>query len=386
MTLLIPALGVISLIIMGFFSGQALQALENTFETEDQIVGIVDENGIATPLLPSWEDVVVFADESALRAALEAGEIGLAAIIEPDYMETGVVRVITGEGRTSISELESTDVLVFLLRDHVIQSAVDDPLVQERVRDPINIDYETQTGDAENFGASFAADFVVSYVLAIVLIVSIFSSSGYLMRGVAAEKANRIVEIILSSVPAWQLLAGKVLGLGALGLTQIGVWLLSTVALSGGMVALVGVAIPLLAETYILVLAAFYYIFGYLIYAVLMAAGSAIGTTEQESQQIAGLFSLGASIPLMLSGFIFTNPNIGLARILSWFPLTAPTMMLVRLPLGDVPVIDIIGSVAVLVITIPLLVWLGSKVFRMGLLMYSSRPTPKEIWRMLRAG
>ena len=203
------------------------------------------------------------------------------------------------------------------------------------------------------------------------------------MQGVAREKTSRVMEILLSSVTAQELLAGKVLGLGALGLTQIVIWLGSSVALSGGTMGLLGIALPFLVRPQVLLLGVVYYVLGFLIYAVLMGGVGALGTTQQESQQLAGIFSFMAAIPLMLGGFMFTNPNMTIVRVLSWFPLTAPTMMLLRLPMAEVPAIDIVGSIGMLLISIPAVLWVGSKIFRMGLLMYGKRPSLRQIFRAL---
>jgi ABC-2 type transport system permease protein len=110
----------------------------------------------------------------------------------------------------------------------------------------------------------------------------------------------------------------------------------------------------------------------------------AMGTTMRESQQLAGIFSMAVAIPMMISGFLFANPNATLARALSWFPLTAPTMMMMRLPLAEVPVVDVVGSILVLIVSIPALLWAGAKVFRLGLLMYGKRPTLAQIVSALR--
>jgi ABC-2 type transport system permease protein len=218
----------------------------------------------------------------------------------------------------------------------------------------------------------------------ILLIITVFSSSGYLLRGVAEEKTSRVIEIILSSVSAQQLLAGKVMGLGALGLTQVTVWALSVTALSAGSGAVLGVNIPLVSRPEVFVLALIYFLLGFLLYAVLMGSVGALGTTMQESQQLGGIFSLMAAVPLFFGGLLFSNPDMGLARILSWFPLTAPTTMMIRLPLTEVPLLEIIGSLVVLLMTIPAVLWAGSKVFRMGLLMYGKRPTLGQVLRTLR--
>jgi ABC-2 type transport system permease protein len=91
-----------------------------------------------------------------------------------------------------------------------------------------------------------------------------------------------------------------------------------------------------------------------------------------------------AVIPMWFGGILFTNPNAPIARILSWFPLTSPTMMLLRLPLGTVPLIDIIGSIGVLALSVPVVIWLGSKLFRYGLLMYGKRPSFRQMIHIMR--
>jgi ABC-2 type transport system permease protein len=206
------------------------------------------------------------------------------------------------------------------------------------------------------------------------------------LQSVAEEKESRVVEIVVSSVRPVELMTGKVTGLGALGLTQILVWVISVMAFSGGAVALLAVAGAAVIPMRVLVLGVVYYLLGYTLYAILMAGVGALGATAQESQQLAGIFSFFAAIPYMISGFLFTNPNMLIARVLSFFPLTAPTMMMLRLPLAEVPWVDVAGSIVVLLLSIPAAMWVGSKLFRVGLLIYGKRPTMKEIWGILRGG
>jgi ABC-2 type transport system permease protein len=156
------------------------------------------------------------------------------------------------------------------------------------------------------------------------------------------------------------------------------------VGFSGGAVALLAVAGAAVIPVRVLVLGVVYYVLGFTLYAILMAGVGALGATSQESQQLAGVFSFFAAIPYMLSGFLFTNPNMGIARVLSFFPLTAPTMMMLRLPLAEVPWVDVAVSVVALLLSIPVALWAGAKLFRVGLLIYGKRPTLKEMWLILR--
>ena len=226
---------------------------------------------------------------------------------------------------------------------------------------------------------------IIPYFLAIFLVMTIFISSGYLLQGVAEEKESRVIEIVISSVRPVELMTGKVAGLGLLGLTQVLIWLLSVAGFSGGAVALLAVAGAASIPMRVLVLGVVYYVLGYVLYAILMAGVGALGTTAQESQQLAGIFSFFAFIPYMISGFLFANPNMLIARVLSFFPLTAPTMMMMRLPLAEVGWVDVVGSIVILLLSIPAALWVGAKLFRVGLLIYGKRPTLREIWLILRS-
>jgi ABC-2 type transport system permease protein len=386
MTLLVPLLGAAGLFVAAFFGGQAAAFFASTFVPEEGNIGIVDELGAFTPLLPQYEEqFTLYGDQEQGRAAVRDKVIASLLVIPEDYVDTGKVTIITREGGFSAAVLEDSDTLKAFFVDHLLQNEVD-PNVRARVANPIEPVVVSLEAEAEPEGGelSIILNLMVPYFLGILLVMTIFVTSGYLLQGVTREKTSRVMEIILSSVTAQELLAGKVLGLGALGLTQIVIWLGSSVALSGGTMGMLGIALPLLVRPQVLVLGVVYYILGFLVYAVLMGGVGALGTTQQESQQLAGIFSFFAAIPLMVGGFMFTNPNMTFVRVLSWFPFTAPTMMLLRMPMAEVPVIDIVGSIVMLLISIPAVLWVGSKIFRMGLLMYGKRPGLRQVFHALR--
>lgn len=267
---------------------------------------------------------------------------------------------------------------------HLLADKVD-PALAHRAADPLeNLQSRVLSGTGQARSGGMVFTFLIPYFLALFLIMTIFASSGYLLQSVAEEKENRIVEIILSSVRPTELLAGKVLGLGALGLTQVLIWLGSAWGFTGGAAALLALVGSVGIPAQVFVLGVVYYLLGYLLYAVLMAGVGALGTTMRESQQLAGIFSFIAVIPYMLASFVMINPNVPVARVFSFFPLTAPTMMMLRIPLGEVPWVDVAGSIGVLLLSIPAALWFGAKLFRVGLLIYGKRPTMREIWHILR--
>ncbi len=385
-TLLVPGLGLIGLVTMTFFSGQASRFITSQFAHGAQRAGVVDEAHLFTPIRPEFADRFdAFPDEATARRALVAGEIGAVVVIPADYVDTGRVTSYTRDGFSNVTSVDTASLRAFLV-DGLLAGKVDPALV-ERASYPADVELVTvdaQGKPTTNEPYSFVAGFIIPYFLSLFLVMSIFISSGYLLRSVSEEKENRVIEIILSSVSASQLLAGKVLGLGALGLTQVAVWLVSAFALSGGLG--IGAAGSVFAlNPAMLVLALAYFVLGYLVFGIIMATAGALGSNMRESQQLAGIFSFLAAGPYMLGGLVVANPNALLARALSFFPLTAPTMMMLRLPLGSVPSEDIVGSLIVLVVTVPVVLWAGAKIFRIGLLMYGKRPSASEILRVLRS-
>ncbi|NDJ37068.1 MAG: ABC transporter permease, partial [Chloroflexi bacterium] len=332
----------------------------------------------------------LFESEEAARTAIMEEVIIAAVIIPDDYPQTGALELLQPSDSSPFSGVEfigTSDLRPFLVA-HLLQDV--ESSLRTRAVDPVAELSRVTVGDPSDTANPLEdiGGFVVSYAFGILLAVTVFSSSGYLLRGVAVEKESRIVEILISSVSAQELLAGKVIGLGAVGLLQMIVWFGSAFALTTAAGAILSISggqlLGGLASIGTVALAFVYYLLGFALYAVSMAAAGALGTNQQESQQMAGVFSFIAVIPFMLSGFIFANPESIVMRVLSYFPFTAPTMMLMRLPLMDVPVIDIVVSIASLLVTIPVVLWVGAKIFRLGLLMYGQKPSLSRIWQTLR--
>jgi len=389
-TALVPMLGLIGLLMVSLFGSQVAGYLEREFDYSPGSLGIVDQQGSFTPILPEHQDHFrSYASLESAQEAIRSGEIEMLLVIAEDYLETGRVSVWSTEGdfRTGVM-IDSIWIRTFLVT-HLLRGEVSASL-RSRVAHPVSVEKVTLVeGGASHRSSSGAAELVantmVGYLLGTLLVMTVFTASGYLLRGVSEEKTTRVIEMLVSSVSPRELLAGKVLGLGALGLTQVTVWLVSGSLLSRGARGALGYALPLLGQANLFALSVAYYILGFLGYAVLMGAAGALGTSLQESFQLARLFSLLAAAPLFLGGFIMQNPDMTLARVLSWLPLSGPSVMLLRLSLAQPPLVDIVGSIVVSAVAVPVLLWAGAKVFRMGLLMYGKRPTLAQVLRAMRA-
>jgi ABC-2 type transport system permease protein len=216
------------------------------------------------------------------------------------------------------------------------------------------------------------------------LYITIFFAGGFLLQSITEEKENRTIEIMLTSLAPWQLLGGKVLGLGLLGLAQMLIWLMTGRSLLG--VATDRLAQPGLALPWsVWALAVVYFVFGYGVNAGIMAGIGATVAHVREGSQIVALLALPFVIPLWLLDTIADAPDGTLARTLSIFPLTAPVTMMIRVSLADVAPGEVALSVALLALCVALVIWLAARLFRVGTLLAGKRLSLGEIARAIRA-
>ena len=260
--------------------------------------------------------------------------------------------------------------------------------------------------------SSAVASSAIGYAGALLIYMFIFLYGVQVMRGVIEEKTNRIVEVIISSLKPFELMMGKIIGIALVGLTQFIIWITLVSILGGGISGLMASQIELPAEasgmlsqsgktvansemgnfisallrfnfSYILSVFVFYFIAGYLFYGALFAAiGSAVDN-ETDTQQ----FMLPVTMPLVLAivlaqSAVISNPNGAMAFWLSVIPFTAPITMMVRIPFG-VPNWELLLSMLCMVAGFIGTVWLASRIYRIGILMYGKKPSYKEIGKWL---
>ncbi|MGH7587501.1 MAG: ABC transporter permease [Gemmatimonadota bacterium] len=210
-------------------------------------------------------------------------------------------------------------------------------------------------------------------------------------RGVQEEKRDRIVEILMSSVHPRSLMTGKVFGIGAAGLLQISIWAgfaALAFAFGGELVGRLGVPEPRLPDVPLRVWGVFlvWFVVGFLLYASLYAAVGAISTSEHEVQQL----QFPVMMPLMVGFFmifaVFSDPNGTVAVAGSLIPFTSPIVMPIRDAVTGVPPVELAGSLALLVVTCAFFLWLGGLIYRVSILATGRRPSPRQLWRWMRAG
>jgi ABC-2 type transport system permease protein len=260
--------------------------------------------------------------------------------------------------------------------------------VLERAQTPlllVSTRLDPETGEIIPAESELAA-FAMPYVFALLFMMSLFFTSGYLLQGVSEEKENRLIEILLSSVSARQLLSGKVIGLGAAGLMQIVVWLISAVALLA--IASIFISLPegLTIPIGLFIFGIIYFILGYLLFGILMATLGSIGSTARESSQWTTIIVMPSIIPVILIGLFIENPGHLIFTIFTLFPLTAPVAAIMKLSIGALPIWELLLSIAILIASILGAMWLAARVFRTFLLMYGNRPSLREMRRYIREG
>ena len=320
---------------------------------------------------------------SAGLAALERGDFGELYLIPPAYPNDAVIQRLTAGGRSpSIEDLQrwsgQEQVLSAVLRLSLLAEADLPPSVVERLLTPLEVrgvgtDGETPTPD-------FGAGFVLPYVFTLLFVISIFITSGYLLQSVTEEKENRVVEIVLSSVPSQPLMAGKIVGLGAAGLTQVVIWVATALAALPLVSERVPMVTGLTISPIVLVLALAFFVSGYLAYGAIFAAIGALAPGTREAQQYSGFFGFFAVIPMIFAGLFLTDPGSPIVTVLALIPLTAPAAMLQLLAvLPEPPWALVIASLASVSVFAALAAVAASRVFRATVLLYGVRPSLSRI-------
>ena len=252
----------------------------------------------------------------------------------------------------------------------------------------------------ERSGIAYAVGYTSSFLIYITILIY----GTMVMRGVSEEKTNRIAEIIISSVKPFQLMMGKIIGIGAVGLTQFFIWIVLVLIFalvlfnflpaeilneaqrqgsqpSGDLsMKLASVNFPLIISCFL-----FYFIFGYLFYASLFAAvGSAVSEDSQDTQSLMMPVTMPIILAIVIMVQVIVHPTSSMATWSSMIPFFSPVVMMARVPFGvpgTVPVWELLASMVLLVAGFLFTTWLSAKIYRTGILLYGKKITWKEMWK-----
>lgn len=316
--------------------------------------------------------ISLFRDDSTARAALDVGSIDAYLVVPGDYLQSGKVEVVA---RRRLSERAQSQ-LQELLREYLLVDVA--PENRERLREPDHLLLRTVDG-GRTISADNALLFFLPYGFALAFLITTFTTSGYLLQAVAEEKEDRVGEIMAVTVAPRQMMAGKIIGLSAVGLTQMLIWVAIAVVtlLATGARWLAEVQLPWPVVT----LALLYFVLGYLLIAGCYATIGAMVPSPQEAQPLVAPVSMLSLAPLFVVSLILAKPNGSLAVIFSLIPFSSPMTMLMRLPLADIPAWQIVVSLLLLASGAMGIMLLSGRVLRLGMLRYGKRLTLGEIVR-----
>ena len=351
----------------------------NGEENVDQLgtIGYVDQAGVLTQKIDEPENFRLYDSEAAVRTALSEGAIGAYFLLPADYMDSGNVQIIS---KSNIPSALKNSIDSFL---RINLSTGLNPEIAARIKDPV----ESVVKTLDN-GRVIKDNAVIGLILAPIIFVMVFllasqTTSGYLMSGVVEEKSNRIMELLITSITPFQLLFGKLVGLGALGLTQLVIWIVAgsvTLGLGKNTSVLSSITIP----PDLVIVSVIYFLLGYFFLSSTMAGIGAVVGSEQESRQFAAIFSIALAIPFFLITSFFNDPNGPVVTFLTLFPLTSPITVILRMGLGVIPTWQLLLSIVLLLLTSLFVTWASARIFRWALLLYGKRPSPRELIRVIR--
>jgi ABC-2 type transport system permease protein len=251
---------------------------------------------------------------------------------------------------------------------------------------PVNLKHFKIGAGGESQEGGMRQDFMIAFALLFFLYMSVLFYGIFVMRGVIEEKQSRIVEVMISSVKPTQMMLGKVIGIGLVGLTQIGIWALSAGLISmlgGKIMASQGARVPSI-PTNLLVYFVLFFVLGFFLFATLYAMVGSTVSSEEDAQQAQFPVTLLLVVPMMIFGLVMSNPSSNTSIILSMVPFFAPTLMMLRIAVINPPMWQVITSMVIMLVTILGFVWLAAKIYRVGILMYGKRPSIAELGRWLR--
>jgi ABC-2 type transport system permease protein len=338
---------------------------------------------------------VLGAGEMAAAESLATADVMKKAIEGYLVVDSATITALTaryaGRNAGSISQTSSIEGAVrqALLTMRLAREGLDPERIEKITK--VRVNMSTEKIDEKGRGGSGTGAAIFGFAIAFLLYFSIIFYGQNILRGVLEEKTTRVAEVVLSSVSPEILLAGKVLGVGAVGLTQQIAWIGSTVALwkvRAGIMAKLGVPMmaitfpPVSAGTIALLIA--FFILGYTFYASLFAAVGAMSGSPEEAQQAAQ-----PVIMLLISAVIFIqpvllNPNSSAAQVMSLLPFSAPIIMPLRMSGMQVPPLELAGSLLGVLLACLGAIWVAARIYRVGLLMTGKRPSLKELVRWIR--
>ena len=381
-TAIVPIVLIVALVVVPL--------LDRDDEKPSNPIGFVDLSGeladISVPDSPSvtLPELVRFPNRESGLAALVSDEFEIehVFVVAEDFLESGQVDWLSTKSGVFAGE-SNRDAFDGFLTVSLIAERLEPQLVARlltpTVYTRVNVALDGTQSDEDE-----ASKFLLPIALAVLLMMSIMIGSSTLMQSVAEEKENRMIEVLLTSVSPPALMAGKVLALGTTALIGMAVWATSIAVIGPRIFDAIPNAGELVIEPSTLAVMVAFFLAGYFLFAITFAGIGASVTSVREAGPLSAIFAAPAIIPVYASSFIVSDPAGTFARVLSFIPFTAPTTMIQRVGSSDVSGFETLGSLAVTLAAGVVMLFVSSRVFRAGLLMYGQRMTLRSIVRAVR--
>jgi ABC-2 type transport system permease protein len=376
--------------------------------TTERSIAVLDRTGqLDATLPPSVGETITltFTDvsEDSLRAAAQAGDYDGYLVLPTGVLEGSDEAVYyspESSGLTLNNRLE--DAINDAVRDARLAAHDVAPDVRAILETSVALSSRKLTDDGSRADSSLLYT-ALGYVLAFSVYMAVIIYGQFVMQGVIEEKSNRVVEVVVSSVRPFELLMGKVLGIGAMGAAQMVIWASvaaagltfagpifaffalpgegeAAVASAGAAANATGLSLPSVPVS-LFVWFVVFFVGGFLLYASLFAAVGSAVEQQQDAQNLMYPIMIPLILPILLLTFVLEAPNSLLSMGLSLFPFFTPILMPLRLAIADVPLWQSLLSVGVLAATFTGTIWLAARIYRVGIFMYGKRPGLREIAR-----
>jgi ABC-2 type transport system permease protein len=329
------------------------------------------------------------------RAALGQESVDGIVVVTEDVLVTDTLRYL-GSNVGSPSEMGGLQRTVrqAVILEKLSRAGIDPGLMMNSVK-PVSMETE-RLSQGQVTGQSGEASFAIAYAMSFILYMALLLYGVQVMTSTVEEKSNRINEILISSLRPFELMLGKVVGVGSVGLVQLSIWAGTAWVLTSQRDAigkLLGASpeavtqmpIPAIPGS-LLAVFLLYFVLGFFFYAAAYAAVGSTCSTVQETQQASLPVTMFVIIGLMLMFRLLDEPNGQFGRVLSLVPPFAPFVTPVRYSLSPLPWTELAASVGAMLVGVLAMAWVAGRIYRVGILMYGKRPKLSEMLRWVRAG
>ncbi|PKO17836.1 MAG: hypothetical protein CVU39_04965 [Chloroflexi bacterium HGW-Chloroflexi-10] len=308
---------------------------------------IVDLSGLIKTIPSEYQDTFsTYKELVDAENALSLGSIASIYIIEPEYIQEGSITLVS-EDYNPLGSGDQNNMIERIIQSNLLANQ---PQILERIQVPMDLEIKILSPEPQRDPES-SLTFFLPYIVTILFYMIILSSSSLMLNSISNEKSNRVIEILMTSVTPMQLLTGKIIALGLVGLLQTIIWSGSGFLILQFSGQSFDISSSFQLPPSILIWGLIFFLCGYALYASLMAGLGALVPNLREASQATTLVVMPLIIPMVLLGVIIEDPNGVVAMIFSLFPLTAPVTMMTRLAATTVPLWQILTAIVLSLIT-----------------------------------